>query len=307
MALWVKKILSDMCFDLEKDLKLCAAKVTEALEACYPGDPVSAEIFEAEKYSLLVGGKRIRPYLVFSFSRLFEGNDEAALIAACAIEMIHTYSLIHDDLPCMDNDDYRRGRLTNHKVYGEDVAVLAGDALLTRAFETVAASAALSPLQKSKMVLLLAQAAGDCGMIGGQMLDIKAPKTDIHDMDYLVQMHRMKTGALIRAAAKLGCVAAGKEDDSRIMAAADLYASNIGLAFQIVDDVLDVTGDAQELGKNTGVDSQANKLTFLNFYSVDEAMVYASQLTQQAIDAISIYDHDGRLRGLAEYLLKRTH
>lgn len=296
-----------MYFDIEKDLKLCAEKVTEALGSCYPVDPVSAEIFEAEKYSLLVGGKRIRPYLVFSFNKIFEGNADAALVAACAIEMIHTYSLIHDDLPCMDNDDYRRGRLTNHKVYGEDLAVLAGDALLTRAFETIAASATLSPLQKSEMVLLLAQAAGDRGMICGQVLDINAPKANIGDMAYLLQMHRMKTGALIRAAAKLGCISAGKEYDAQIMTAADLYASNIGLAFQIVDDVLDVTGDAQELGKNTGVDSRANKLTFLNFYSVDEAMTYASQLTQQAIEAISTYDCDGRLCALAEYLLKRTH
>jgi len=296
-----------MCFDLEKDLKACAARVTESLQSCYPDDLVAEAIFDAEKYSLLIGGKRIRPYLVFSFSRIAGGDDQAALAAACAIEMIHTYSLIHDDLPCMDNDDYRRGRLTNHKVYGEDVAVLAGDALLTRAFETVASSNALSPLQKSEMVLLLAQAAGDRGMIGGQILDIKASKTDIRDMAYLVQMHRLKTGALIRAAAKLGCIAAGKQEDKRLMEAADLYASNIGLAFQIVDDVLDVTGDSEMLGKNTGVDSRANKLTFLNFYSVNEAMTYAAQLTMQAIAAISEYDYDGRLRTLAEYLLKRTH
>ncbi len=295
-------------FDIVNALKQCSDMTELALSSCYEnGDPLLSVIFQAQKYSLLGGGKRIRPYLVLSFCRIMGGNEQGALPLACAIEMIHTYSLIHDDLPCMDNDDYRRGKLTNHKVYGEATAVLAGDALLTRAFEVIATASSLTPEQRLRSVALLSRAAGDMGMIGGQVLDMNAQSSSVQGVEYLLKMHRLKTGALIRAAVALGCIAAGIDENDEAYAAAEVYADRIGLAFQVVDDLLDVIGNAELLGKNVGVDRAANKLTFMNFYTVEEAKAHASQLTEQAIKAVSPYDTNGELAALAQYLLLRTH
>ena len=294
-------------FDIETSLKRSADLVEKELQSYFEADdPLLSSILEAQTYSLLGGGKRIRPYLVLAFCRLLGGEEKAAMPLACAIEMIHTYSLIHDDLPCMDNDDYRRGKLTNHKVYGEATAVLAGDALLTKSFEVAVSAPHLSSDAKARAVSLLSRSAGAYGMIGGQMLDMNAPGADDLDLAYLLKMHALKTGALIRASAGLGCIAAGCGYNDEATVAADVYAQNIGLAFQVIDDILDVIGDASALGKNVGGDQALNKLTFMRFYTVEEAKRYAETLTEAAIQAVSRYDRDGELAALAGYLLHRT-
>ena len=295
--------------DINGRLVACAQEVEAELATYMENeDKDIKEIFDAEAYSLLGGGKRIRPYLVMAFCEMLGGTREKAFPLASALEMIHTYSLIHDDLPCMDDDEYRRGRLTNHKVFGEATAVLAGDALLTKAFEVVSATTVLSAEEKVAAIVILSQAAGDRGMIGGQIMDMAA-ETSAENLDrsYLIKMHGLKTGALIKAAAKLGCVAAGRHKENKVVLAASEYAEKIGLAFQVIDDILDVTGDAATLGKNVGVDGEQNKLTFMNFYSVAEAKSYADALTEEAIKAITSFDKDGELAALATYLLNRTH
>ena len=293
--------------DVTKLLIACAEEVEARLATyvqCDDGD--IKEIFDAQAYSLLGGGKRIRPYLVMTVCQILGGDKQKALPLACALEMIHTYSLIHDDLPCMDDDEYRRGRLTNHKVFGEATAILAGDALLTKAFSVVAGAGALSAEEKIAAIGILANAAGDCGMIGGQVLDMAAENgNETKELSYLIKIHSLKTGALIKAAANLGCLAAGKLTECG--AFMERYAEKIGLAFQIVDDILDVTGDAATLGKNVGVDGAQNKLTFMNFYSVEQAAEYARQLTAEAIQEIRDLDCGGELRALALYLLNRKH
>lgn len=294
--------------NIEAVLKASAKKTEEALASCLACDEADiALIFEAEAYSLLGGGKRIRPFLVLEFCKLFGGREEAAMPFAAALEMIHTYSLIHDDLPCMDDDDYRRGRPTSHKKFGEAMAVLAGDALLTGAFGVAASNSAVSPENCLEAVRILSSAAGDKGMIGGQVLDILGESKASLTLDELKRLQSLKTGALIRAAAKLGCLAAGKGAGSPEAIAADRYADGIGLTFQIVDDVLDVVGDASLLGKQTGADSKKNKITFMSVYSPKEAMAYARRLTDEAVAAISEYEGAETLRDLAYYLLERNY
>ena len=214
------------------------------------------------RYSLLAGGKRIRPILTLEFCRVCGGDMEKALPFAAAIEMVHTYSLIHDDLPCMDNDDYRRGRLTNHKVFGEANAVLAGDALLTAAFGSLA-KAELPADRICKAVALLSKRAGECGMVGGQVLDLAGEQLVLTEEE-IYNVHRLKTGALISAACQLGVIAAGGTQEQ--LDAADRYAEALGLAFQTRDDMLDVLGDSGKMGKATGMDE--NKNTFVRLYGV---------------------------------------
>lgn len=261
------------------------------------------KLLDAMTYSTLSGGKRIRPYLTISFCKMFGGNEEAALDFACALEMIHTYSLVHDDLPCVDNDDLRRGRATNHKVYGEAGALFAGDSLLTYAFE-VATNAKLSPTTVISAVRMLSEGAGHYGMLGGQMTDMNAEKKDL-TVEELYALHDMKTGALIRTAARLGCLAA-EVDDDHVLEAVDSYASDIGLAFQIIDDILDRYGDSHLLGKNVGSDEGSCKNTFLTFYSRNKAMSMAEALTERAISTIAAYEHSEDAVLLARYLLKRN-
>ena len=221
------------------------------------------ELFDAMRYSLLAGGKRLRPIFVFDFCRMCGGQWEKAVAFAAAVEMIHTYSLIHDDLPCMDNDDLRRGKPTNHKVYGEALAVLAGDALLTAAFSTI--SNADYPAEvKIKAVQILSHCSGELGMVGGQVLDIKSEQRqcsaqEVHDIQ------SRKTGALFQAACQLG-VLAGMGSKAQLEAAS-AFAQSFGLAFQIRDDMLDVVGNAEELGKQVGTDSDKN--TFVQLYGLD--------------------------------------
>lgn len=270
-------------------------------ENCFHHDSEpQKELFNAMRYSLLAGGKRLRPVFVFDFCRMCGGDWRQAAPFAAAVEMIHTYSLIHDDLPCMDNDDYRRGRLTNHKVFGEAIAVLAGDGLLTAAFSYLA-RAPYSSECRIKAVEVLAACAGETGMVGGQVLDMQSEQRQCTAQEVIAILSR-KTGALIRAACILGVLAAGGTD-KQIAAAAD-FASHLGLAFQIRDDMLDVIGDAAELGKATGVDS--NKNTFVQLYGLAECDRLVKEHTAQAIVALEAFEDHQYMAVLADSLTSRT-
>lgn len=281
-----------------------ATLTVNAMKEYYVEDEDIAPLLDSERYSLFAGGKRIRPFLALEFCKLFGGDEALALPFACAVEMVHTYSLIHDDLPCMDNDDMRRGKPTNHKVFGETTALLAGDSLLTGAFEAAATNNAVQPEIALKAVAYLANCAGRYGMVGGQVMDLEGEHKKL-TLDQLLKLHSMKTGGLICAASVMGALAAGIEFTDERMEAVVTYAENIGLAFQIIDDVLDRIGNAEELGKNVGSDSENEKNTFLSFYSVEEATFYAEQLTTQAVNAISKYPSSETLVALANWLAKR--
>ena len=265
----------------------------------YSAEP-QQKLFEAMRYSLLAGGKRLRPVFVFDFCRMCGGEWSQAVTFAAAVEMIHTYSLIHDDLPCMDNDDYRRGRLTNHKVYGEATAVLAGDALLTAAFRELS-KAPFDADTRIRAVDVLSLCAGELGMVGGQVLDMDSESRQCTVQEVLDIQNR-KTGALIRAACILG-VLAGDGNEEQQSAAAD-FANHLGLAFQIRDDMLDVIGNAQELGKATGVDSAKN--TFVQLYGIDECDRLVRMHTDKAIAALSVFSDTQYMTQLAASLTART-
>ncbi len=259
------------------------------------------QVQEAMDYSLLAGGKRIRPLLVLESCRLCGGQVEDALPFACAVEMVHTYSLIHDDLPAMDDDDLRRGRPTSHKVFGEATAILAGDGLLTAAFETLT-TAKLPASSIVEAVACLARAAGHGGMIGGQMLDMAgegAPLT----LDDLTLLQSLKTGALISVACELGCIAAGGSPQQR--EALRTYAMAVGRAFQIRDDMLDVISTDQELGKPIGSDQEQNKTTFVTLLGMEGCGQLVNQLTATALDAIAPFEQGEFHRTLAEKLATR--
>lgn len=281
------------------------ARITEeALKQYYTEDDDLRVLLDSERYSLFAGGKRIRPVLTLEFCRMLGGEEEAALPFACAVEMIHTYSLIHDDLPCMDDDEMRRGKPTNHRVFGESTALLAGDALLTGAFEAAASNTEVGAETSAKAVAYLASCAGRYGMVGGQIMDLEGEKKTL-TLDELIKLHSLKTGALISAAAVLGALAAGVSLGDACMKDVVTYAENIGLAFQIVDDILDCTGDAASLGKNVGMDAERQKNTFTSFFSVEEAQFYADRLTTEAVAAIRKYPNSEALCAIAEWLSKR--
>lgn len=266
-------------------------------------DTKKTTLYRAMEYGVMGGGKRIRPFLTLEFCRMLGGSDAAALSYAAAIEMIHNFSLIHDDMPCMDNDDLRRGRPTTHKAFGEAQALIAGDALIFAAFDCALSGAADAAAQ-NRAVRELAAAAGADGMCEGQMIDMESDGAQI-PFERLLELHAHKTGALIRAAAKLGVIAAGGDDAA--MAAADTYGRGIGLAFQIVDDVLDACGSTETLGKPVGSDAKNEKSTFLSFMSADDALAYAARVTKEATDAIKGYPASGTLISLGEWLLHRTY
>ena len=274
-------------------------RTEEYLARCFTNDAPQKKLFEAMRYSLLAGGKRLRPVMVLAFCELCGGNAENALPFAAALEMVHTYSLIHDDLPCMDNDDYRRGKPTNHRVYGEATAVLAGDALLTAAFGQLA-SAKLPAERIVEAVRVLSLCAGEMGMVGGQVLDMDA-ETRICTEQEVIDIQSRKTGALISAACQLGVIAAG--GSSKQQTAAAQYADSLGLAFQIQDDILDVIGDAGKLGKATGVDK--NKNTFVRLYGVETCKEMVAQETEKAVHALDSFDNADFLIGLARELVHR--
>ena len=288
-----------MATEFELNLKAYQQAIEAHLDSYFTQQVPQKQLYEAMRYSLLAGGKRIRPVLVLEFCRICGGDWKQALPFAAAIEMVHTYSLIHDDLPCMDNDDYRRGRLTNHKVYGEAQAILAGDGLLTAAFDTIAHADA-DPAVALQVVAILASAAGEKGMVGGQVLDIDGENRELNS-DQVHTIHRLKTGALISAACRMGA-AAGGATAVQMQAAAD-YAEAIGLAFQIRDDMLDVMGDAQKLGKATGMD--VNKNTFASLYGIERCKELIAEENKKALDALLIFEDRAFLEDLTELLASR--
>ncbi len=282
------------------------ARLTEAalVEISAGEDDDYGLVLDAQRYSLLDGGKRVRPFLVNECCALLGGDRKRSMPLACAVEMIHTYSLIHDDLPCMDDDDFRRGKPSNHKEFGYANALLAGDALLTKAFFVVANADGLSAEERIEAVRFISEAAGDGGMIGGQIIDL-AGETETLDFETLLKLHSHKTGALIECSVRLGCLAAGHGAHSQKTQMLCEYARNVGLAFQVIDDVLDFVSSKEELGKSVGSDATHNKTTFLTFYSVDEARAFAAELTQRAISAISELEGSELLTDFACYLLER--
>ena len=259
-------------------------------------------LFEAMEYSLLAGGKRLRPVFAFEFCRMCGRDWHDAAPFAAAVEMIHTYSLIHDDLPSMDNDDFRRGRPTNHKVYGEAMAILAGDALLTDAFMTAASAQLPDPGKMSLAISVLAQCAGSLGMVGGQVLDIKSEERQLSEEEVIAIQSR-KTGALVNAACVLGVIAAGGTEE-QIQAAAG-FAGLLGLAFQIRDDMLDVIGTQEEMGKGVGTDAAKN--TFVRLYGLEKCEELVARYTAQAIDLLNIFPDAAYMTDLAHSLTSRKN
>ena len=273
--------------------KACVEEYLTAFYGCLEDTP-QKYLAESVRYSLLSGGKRLRPTLVFEFCRVCGGDWKAAAPFAAAVEMIHTYSLIHDDLPCMDNDDYRRGRLTNHKVYGEAMAVLAGDALLTDAFAVAASAQIPNPADLARAIGVLAENAGSLGLVGGQVLDMLSEERVCTEQEVL-DIQTRKTGGLINAACVLGVIAAGGTE-AQIQAAAQ-FAAGIGLAFQIRDDMLDVIGSRQELGKAVGVDEKKN--TFVRLYGLEECGNLVNKYTNLAVSALDAFESTDFLKALA--------
>ncbi len=262
-------------------------------------------INDAQKYSLLGSGKRIRPFLTNEVCKMLGGDVGYAVNFAMAVEMIHTYSLIHDDLPCMDNDDMRRGRPSNHKRFDEATAVLAGDALLTNAF-LAASTGPVTDVITAKAVMMIAEAAGDNGMIGGQIIDMEGEKRRL-SFDELLLLHSLKTGKMIELSAALGCISAGYDEDTDEFEHITAYARGIGLVFQIIDDILDVEGDEQVVGKTLCSDAENEKTTFLSFFTVEEARAYAKKVSDQAIRELDGFDNKELLVQLAQYLLVRSN
>jgi geranylgeranyl diphosphate synthase type II len=263
-------------------------------------------ICAAVRYSLLAGGKRIRPVLCLAAAEATSGKIEEAMPAACALEMIHTYSLIHDDLPAMDNDDYRRGRLTSHKVFGEDMAVLAGDALLTEAFRTLTDRDKMPATHPERILNVageIAEAAGYRGMVGGQALDVRAVEKQ-GDLENLYAIHRHKTGALLRVSLRAGAMIAGAKPEA--LTALTAYGERIGLAFQIADDMLNVEGDQKLMGKKTGSDAKQGKVTFPGLIGMEASRARAADLVAGAIAFLDGFDEKAMpLRAIAHYIMDR--
>ena len=258
------------------------------------------QLFDAMEYSLLAGGKRLRPIFVLDFCRMCGGDWHKAAPFAAALEMIHTYSLIHDDLPCMDNDDFRRGRPTNHKIYGETLAILAGDGLLTDAFMLASSAQLPDPAQMGFAISVLAQNAGSLGMVGGQVLDIQAEERELNEQE-VIDIQSRKTGALINAACVLGVIAGG--GDMRKVEAAATFAGALGMAFQIRDDMLDVIGTQEEMGKGVGTDAAKN--TFVKLYGIEKCEELVQRYTETAIQALSIFEDHSYMAELARSLTDR--
>ncbi len=290
--------------DIRGELELRIKTIDEALEKRLPKlENERAEIYDAMRYSLFAGGKRLRPMLMWEACGACGGSWEDVEPFACALEMIHTYSLIHDDLPAMDNDDLRRGLPTNHIKFGEAIAILAGDALLNKAFEIISSERYEYPERALKAIAVLAESSGTEGMIGGQVLDLESENRQISPEE-LKHIHRLKTGALIRAACIIGGIMAGA-DKSEINAL-DIYAENLGIAFQIQDDILDVTGSEEELGKPIGSDKESGKNTYVSLYGIEKAKQLMKEYSENAKEAVSaLGDGAGFLTVLTEYLVNR--
>lgn len=291
---------------IDKLLKDYKATIESEIDRLYPALDTSwyKEVIDASRYSLTLGGKRIRPVIMLEFCKLFGGDIQNVINFAVALEMIHTYSLIHDDLPCMDDDDMRRGKPSCHIKFGEDIALLAGDTLLTESFKIAANSKAHDSI-KIKAISILAERAGLHGMIGGQVMDLSFEKNK-PDLDLLRAMYIKKTGCLISAAAEIGAIIGGATDEE--VTIAKNYAVNLGLAFQIIDDILDVTGDEAVLGKPIGSDLENGKTTFVTLLGLDKAKTVAKELTDEALGLLSKLSGDTtNLKLITSYLLERNY
>ena len=292
-------------FSLDQYLKEKKAIVETALDQSVVIDePVT--VYEAMRYSLLAGGKRLRPILCLAACEMLGGTQEMAMNTACALEMIHTMSLIHDDLPSMDNDDLRRGKPTNHKVYGEDIAILAGDGLLSYAFEYVARTKGVPADRLLQVIIRLGQAVGAEGLVGGQVVDLQSEgKTDV-TIETLNFIHTHKTGALLEVCVTSGAILAGANDAE--IQKLQKYAQNIGLTFQIIDDILDITQTAEELGKTAGKDLDAQKVTYPSLWGLEKSKAEAKKLTDEAIASLADYGEGAApLKALAEYIINRKN
>ena len=289
----------------EQQLASYATQVNDALRERLHFDRELRQIVvvDAMRHSLLDAGKRLRAAMVLEFGRLTHASREGAMALACAIEMIHAYSLIHDDLPCMDDDDFRRGKPSCHQAFGEANALLAGDGLLTLAFET-AADAPLSDVQRVEAVRTLAKAAGVRGMLGGQVIDLGCEGKPV-DLETLNTLYALKTGALLRASARLGCLAGNAGEE--LLETADRYARACGLAFQITDDILDVAGDAEKLGKPTGSDEENHKTTYVTLLGLSGARERARELIGEAGECVAAIPGNEFLLWVAEMILGRDH
>ncbi|MGD1809396.1 geranylgeranyl diphosphate synthase CrtE [Dapis sp. BLCC M126] len=296
----------DTNFDLSTYLTERKALVEKALDnsisTVYP-----EKIYEAMRYSLLAGGKRLRPILCLATCELSGGNIEMAMPTACALEMIHTMSLIHDDLPAMDNDDYRRGKLTNHKVYGEDIAILAGDGLLSYAFEFVATQTKnVLPQQVLQVIARLGKAVGAAGLVGGQVVDLASEGLSQVSEETLHFIHTHKTGALLEACVVCGAILASASQTN--VEKLSRYAQNIGLAFQIVDDILDITATTEELGKTAGKDLEAQKATYPAIWGLEKSRCQAQILVQNAKAELEVFGEKALpLIALADFIISRSN
>ncbi|PZO23073.1 MAG: farnesyl-diphosphate synthase [Leptolyngbya foveolarum] len=292
-------------FDLKTYLVQQAQQVEAALDRSLPMR-YPEQIYEAMRYSLLAGGKRLRPILCLATCKMLGASESVAMPTACALEMVHTMSLIHDDLPAMDDDDYRRGKLTNHKVYGEDVAVLAGDGLLAYAFEYIATQTkGAAPEQILKVIAQLGKAVGADGLVGGQIVDLASEGTLVNE-ETLTYIHMHKTAALLEVSVTSGAMLAGA--DAIAIEQLSRYAQRIGLAFQIVDDVLDITSTPETLGKSVGKDVAAQKATYPSLWGLEESQQRAEQLVVEAISALDGFGGSAEpLRAIAQYITARTH
>jgi geranylgeranyl diphosphate synthase type II len=288
---------------LKERQKLCDTALDQSIPVVYP-----EKIYDAMRYSLLAGGKRVRPILCLATCEMIGGTIEMAMPTACAVEMIHTMSLIHDDLPAMDNDDYRRGKLTNHKVYGEDIAILAGDGLLALAFEFVASQTPENvPTQRTLQVIArLGKALGAAGLVGGQVVDLESEgKSDI-SLETLNFIHNHKTAALLEACVVCGGIIAGAspEDIQKLTR----YSQNIGLAFQIIDDILDITATQEQLGKTAGKDLTAQKVTYPSLWGIEESRAKSQQLVEEACAELESFGEKAvPLQAIAHFIINRNH
>ncbi len=283
------------------------AAIEAALDSYIPtGNYKEQRLLDAVRYSLRLPGKRVRPSLTLAFAELCGGSVRAAMPFACAVEMVHTYSLIHDDMPCMDDDDYRRGKPANHKVYGEDIALLAGDALQSMAYAAMlsaSSAAAVGGERAARAACVLAEKSGLLGMVGGQTIDLGIEQQRV-GIDTVRLMEEKKTANLIEAACMMGCITAGASQEQ--IDAAERYAHGVGLAFQIVDDILDVTSTAEELGKPVGSDMDNEKNTFMSLLGLDRCRELVAELTKEAIEALGAFDGDtSELAAFAEKLANR--
>jgi geranylgeranyl diphosphate synthase type II len=294
-------------FDLNAYIINKNKQINVALEKIFHGSQPSEPIIEAMKYSLMAGGKRIRPVLCLASAEAVGGNPQAVLPAACALEMVHTYSLIHDDLPAMDDDDLRRGKPTCHVAFDEATAILAGDALLTLAFQVLSSVRVTSENQASgwlKVIQMISTAAGYQGMIRGQMLDMAAEGQHL-TVDELKSMHALKTGALIEASLHCGALLADARGHQ--METLNVYARNIGLAFQVTDDILNVEGNPNEMGKAVGTDQLRGKNTYPAILGIDSSRRFAETLVDEALEALEVFDIRAEpLRALATYVIERN-